>query len=170
MQKVYEIAGQKYIQRAIVLGQFRALMDVLSDLHIDGTMDPIKIAFDLGRRLPNALAVVMIEDGASIRDAMQPDKLAHRSESLSWAIEPELAVEVITDFFAVNPVSSLGEKIGGHFRTVRESLNVAEADLSPPSINFPEATSPGETASSGESRRELHSSGSDSGPSKSVMS
>lgn len=142
-EKRYDIGGVLYVQRRLVLGQVRQLLDILRDLTIPGNIDAAGLMMALGSRLPKALAVVLTPEGVQPRDK-NLDLLA---EEIEFLIETEQALEVIEDFFHLNPLPSIFERIAGMEKALgsamRETLSRNSAS------SFPGETSPGATESSG---------------------
>jgi hypothetical protein len=146
-QKTYELNGVKYIQRPIVLAQFRALLPILEGIEIREESGAGEIANTLGEKLPKALAIVLIEEGLDVRDAL--GKLDDRAKQLECRIGLEETLGAIEDFFAFNRVSSVLEKLTGIMRSVTSGIPASLAskvDLS--------SRSRGSSKSSGDSAAE----------------
>lgn len=162
VKKSYEIRGKKYVQDRIVLGQLDLLVPILTGIEINPGFDSEAISMiikALGGKLPAALAVVLVEEGADLSEAMSAEALAARTKGLAWAVDLELAVEVITDFFDVNPISSIGEKIKGSLGGVLEKFGRTNSKTS--STSLAAETSQAGSASFGESPPERPSGGSE---------
>lgn len=161
MEKQYQIGGKTFVQKPVVLGQFRLLTPIVSGIAIGADATAAGLVAVLGERLPEALAIVLVEDGANVREAMKDASRAERSAEIEWTIDPETAVEVISDFFECNPISSLSEKITGMAGKLTDQLKPKKTvmELNPSSSLSPEATSPEETGSSGEQKSESQSGG-----------
>jgi hypothetical protein len=159
--KTYTIGGTRYVQRSIVLGQLRLLMPVLAGIEIQ-TGSSAELISVIGGRLPEALAVVLAEEGEALREAMHPERLEERAGALAWSMTPDAALEVAEDFFVFNRVSSVGERIAAAVEALRRNMR-EETGSSTRSSSFPEATSPEETGSCGPRPPEPPSSGSESG-------
>ena len=143
--KIYEIGGRRYVQRPIVLGQLNILLPEISGIAIDAEMDVVVLIRELGERLPAVLAAVLVEESEKdVRVAMQPGVREARAEDLAWSVDAQAALEVVTDFFDVNPISSIGAKIRGAIANV-------SANLPKTASNRSCSTSPGETSQSGSS-------------------
>ncbi|MEM5790329.1 MAG: hypothetical protein AAGU11_23660 [Syntrophobacteraceae bacterium] len=163
--KTYEIAGKNYVQKKIVLGQLELLVPILSGLEINAATPVAELVRSLGSALPEAIAVVVVEEGSDTRSAMQSDALRQRAQDLSWGMDLELAVEVVTDFFALNPISSIGAKVGEKLQSLRQAkAKLQEANSNQQSMNSAPETSPGETLSCGVLTPIEPSSGSESEP------
>ncbi|MEK6531258.1 MAG: hypothetical protein AABZ23_02050 [Deltaproteobacteria bacterium] len=102
----YEIAGKVYVQKPLVLGQIKQMLNLLKGVALPADPDALNIAAALGDRLSNALAVILVEEGTRLRDKNM-DKV---SEELDESMSLELAAKVIEDFFLINPILSLLKK------------------------------------------------------------
>lgn len=115
----YLIGNKPYLQRPLVMGQLGLLLPLLESVRItESGLQPGNILAALGRNLPRALAVVLIEEGRDVREAMH--ELDARTEDLQWAMPPETALEVIEDFFDCNPISSIAQRIRGAAERIQE--------------------------------------------------
>lgn len=158
--KTYEIGGQKYIQGPVALGQINLLLPLLAGIEIGPDTDAVQLVVSLGGKLPLGLAVVLVEEGANLREAMQPEALRKRAEHLEWALTVDAALEAATDFFEVNRVSSIGVRIGETVSGIQAKLAGTSSTMSS-STHAPE-TSPSGNTSSGQSPREPSSPGCES--------
>lgn len=118
--KEYDLEGVKYVQRRIVLAQFRALLPILEGIEIKEESGAGEIARALGERLPKALAIVLIEEGLDVRAALE--ELEDRAKQLECRIGLEETLEAIEDFFDFNRVSSVLEKLTGIMRSVTSGI------------------------------------------------
>ncbi len=143
MEFTYEIDGRKFIQRPLVLGQLRQLLSVLKTVEIPGDANAVGLIDACGDRLPEALAIVLTEEGSSLKDK----NIAALADMLSFSVTPELALQVIEDFFSCNPVSSLLERLTGTI--ARATANLTPIGSMASSLSSAAATSPDETRSSG---------------------
>ena len=144
--KEYDINGRAFVQRPLVLGQIQQLLRVLDGIALPDPLTLASLLDALGGRLYSAIAVVITEKGCSPRDK----DLEALAAELEWSAPLETALEIVDDFFVLNPASSLlgkaGSMIGGLNRTL-----AALAGGSTRSSSFsPGATSPGATPSSGD--------------------
>lgn len=143
--KTYEIDGTTYEQRPMVLGQIRQLMSVLQGLKIPADGGSLQVIAALGGRLGEALAVVLTEQGKSLRGK----DLAALATELEFTISPDQTIDVVEDFFTCNPIASLLQRLttamggitGGMMGMVTGSKTPASSSL--------EETSPAEETSSG---------------------
>jgi len=101
--KTYKIGNITYQQRPLVIGQVKQLLTVLEGLTIPSDINIMGLMAVLGDRLPDALAVILTPVGMSPKDK----DLNELSEELAFSLEIEQAMEVVEDFFVLNPISSL---------------------------------------------------------------
>lgn len=112
--KKYEIAGKTYVHPAQVLGQLKQLEQLLEGVRFSGNLDIITVIKILGDKLPQALAIVLVEEGKLPKDK-DLDALAVDVEQY---LTLEQIMEIVDGFFSLNPLSSVIEKIVammGHF-------------------------------------------------------
>lgn len=157
MEKRYEIGGATYVQRPVVLGQLRELAPLVSGMAAEMEPSATGILAAIGGKVPEALAVVLVEDGANLREAMEEERRKERAATLEWVVDPETAFEVIADFFECNPTSSLSEKLGN----LTKRLTSLTETSKPPSSPLPEETFPAGMKSCGESLSPSPTDGSD---------
>jgi hypothetical protein len=103
-EKRYEIDGQTFVQRPLVLGQWRQLSAALSGVAVSPDMTPAELILALGPRLFEALAVILTPISCS---SPRDKDLTSLADTIEWGIAPETAVEAITHFFELNPISSV---------------------------------------------------------------
>lgn len=100
----YEINGKTYFQKPLVLGQLVQLSDFfesLSDVPREATINGL--IKTLGDKLPLAIAIVLCEEGKSLRDKDVKALATEFAEHLSL----EVAGRIVEDFFVFNPPTSL---------------------------------------------------------------
>lgn len=143
MEFTYNIDGKKFIQKPLVLGQLRQLLSILKTVEIPGDANAVGLIDAFGDRLQEVLAVILTEEGTSLKDK----NIAAVSEMLSFCMTPETALQAIEDFFTCNPVSSLLERLTGAMGKVAANLpSIGSAKLS---SSFAEETLLDGTRSSG---------------------
>ena len=145
----YELGEKKFFQKKIVLGQIEQLLDLLQDIAIPATRDPWILKKALGEKIYKALAIVLVEEGKTPRREME--EIDRLSEEIRWNIDPETILQVIEDFFVLNPLSSLLKRLEGLIEKMSKAgieIELGSRTLSPSS---PEETSPREISSSGDS-------------------
>jgi len=143
MEYTYKIGDKTYLQKALVLGQWRQLLDLMQGLSIPQNLDVSGMISVFGTKLSYALAIVLTEEGTSARDK---DMVALASE-LEFAIEPELVLQVIEDFFACNPIPSLLSGLSGVMTKISGKMGATGSKTS--ASPFPVETSPSGTPFSG---------------------
>jgi hypothetical protein len=153
--KSYEIGGKTYEQRELVLGQWRQLSALLSDLKmpaVGSRLQTMIAALENAGRLERAIAVLLNEPGVQPRDK-NLDALA---AELEFSITPQQIAEVIDDFFTCNPVSSILSRLGMSLVKMVGALHAAlqETGLTVPFVSSPAGISPAAITSSGEIPRE----------------
>jgi hypothetical protein len=148
MEFKYEVGGKKYIQKPLVLAQIKQLISRTQDLEIPGEIDVLELIGLLGDRIPGALAIVLTEKGAALRDK-DLDALALE---LEYSITHETILQVIEDFFVCNPIASLLSKLSGMATQIQTGIKPTGLTTSAPSS--PGETLPNETPSSGDSPSE----------------
>jgi len=122
--KTYKIGEDTYYQKPIVIGQVRQLSEALKDFKFNAA-DPFSIVKSLGENLYKCIAIVLIKEGQPLKDK----KIDELAESLEWKIGIEQAVEIVTDFFIINPISSHAQKIGEAFNQIGRTASTGQ--LSP---------------------------------------
>ncbi len=104
---VYEINGKKYVQTPLVWGQVRQLMNLLKGLEIPTGAGAMELIDVIGEKLPQALAIVLTEEGTSVKNK---DLTALASE-FDFDIPLGIMIKVIEDFFECNPTASYLETV-----------------------------------------------------------
>ena len=140
----YEIGGKLYIQKPLVLGQIRQLMNLLQGVVIPSNVDTLGIIAALGDRLPKAIAIAITPAGMVVKDK-DIDTLASEVE---FELSTEAVVQVIEDFFSCNPIASLLERLGGVAEKITSQMD--KTGLKKSASSSPEEISPKETISSGD--------------------
>lgn len=126
MQHKYKIGEKTYIQKPLVLGQWRQLLNLLKGVKIPQNFDVLEIVSVFGDRLPNAIAIVLIEEGKSPRDK----DIATIASQIEFEISPELTFQIIEDFFVSNPIPSLLSRLSGMTQTLaRQQVETGETGL-----------------------------------------
>jgi len=147
LEKKYTIGGKTFIQRKLVLGQWRQLLTVLPLVRIPEELTPRALVEALQNDLFVALAVVLTEEGTSLAGKDLP---ALASE-IEWGIDPLDALEALADFFLLNPIPSLvNEGAAGMSRLIGViKASVKEIGSKSSAISSPGGTSPSGNGSSG---------------------
>lgn len=111
MEKTYEIGGKTYLQRELVLAEWRLLIPLLQELEFPPASSRVRqvlAALEAAGRLEMALAVLLTEQGTLPQDK----DLAALAKVFEYAMTPAQVAEVIDDFFICNPASSIFERLG----------------------------------------------------------
>ncbi len=72
----------------------------------------------LKEKIPQALAIVLCEKGEKLKDK----DIESFAEELKFAIDLDLTMEVITDFFGCNPIVSLLKKLRGQAEKIKATI------------------------------------------------
>lgn len=152
-EKKYEIGGKTYIQRKLVLGQWKELWAILENCAIPNDINPISLVTSLGNNLFPILAVILTEEGLPL----QGKDIQTLAGEIEYGITPETAIEVIADFFELNPIPSLLNNLWALAEQFREKMT--EIGLTSSVSLSAVRTSPDETGSSGMSPSETPSNG-----------
>jgi len=140
----YEIDGEIYEQKPLVLGQMGQLTELLKGVVIPPDINRLGVISLLGNKLPAALAVVLTPKGCKVRDK----DIEAVEKELEFSMSPEIAIQVIEDFFTCNPIQSLLEQIGGMVEKITEQIEIPGSTNS--SASSQAETSPKEKKSSGD--------------------
>lgn len=143
-QKKYEIGGTVYVQRPLVLGQIKQILEATDGMTFHAGLTPLAIIDALADRLPLALAVVLTPEGQPVKGKNLPSL----ADELENTIELATAIQVVEDFFTCNPTAAVFEKLAGMVKRIRASMATGSGNSSVPS---PTETSPSGTQSSGDS-------------------
>ena len=103
----YEIDGRTFVQKQLVWGQVRQLLEVIKGIEFPENVSARDIIRILDDKILLALAVVLTEKGQSMKDK----DLAALASEFEFLIPLETIVKVVEDFFVCNPMVSLLEKI-----------------------------------------------------------
>lgn len=144
--KEYDINGRAFVQRPLVLGQIQQLLRVLDGIALPDPLTLASLLDALGGRLYSAIAVTITEKGCSPGDK----DLEALAREMEWALPLETALEIVDDFFVLNPASSLLGRAGGLIGRLNGMLATLAAGSTRRSSSSPGATSPAATASSGD--------------------
>ena len=134
----YEINGKTYIQRALVLGQIPQMQDVLRGISFPDSIDPAGMLGLLDTKLPEALAVVLTEEGTSPKDK----DVAAQAEEFRNTVDLSTAMDAIDHFFGLNPVASISQRLVQMIAGLRAEMT-RESGSKTSSSSSPEGTSPG---------------------------
>lgn len=146
MQKEYDIDGRAFVQRPLVLGQLQQLLRVLNGIAVPEQLTLATLLDALGGRLYTAIAVAITEKDCSPRDK----NIEELAAELEWKLDADTLLEIVDDFFALNPISSLLEKIGKLIGGLNRNLAALGIGSTKRSSSSPAGSSPAGTASSGD--------------------
>lgn len=138
----YEINGNTYILKPLVLGQIEQVSQLLQGVEIAsdmGTMDIVKLLDD---RLPEAIAIVLTEEGKKLKEKDIPAL----TEEIREFLDIDTAMEIVNHFFSLNPIASVLEKLTGTMIGIRTMIT----GLKRRSSSSPEEISSNGTESSGD--------------------
>jgi len=144
-ERKYEIGEKTYVQRPLVLGQMRQLIDLLKGITIPAGADAYGLINALGDSLPQVLAIVLTEEGKSPRDK----NMKEAAVEIEFAITPEQTLEVVDHFFELNAIPSLLSRIAGMAEKIGERMTETGSRKS--AFSSQEETSPSGTGSPGTS-------------------
>jgi hypothetical protein len=148
MEFKYLIGEKVYIQRPLVLGQIRQLLDVLKGLMIPKDINAFNMIDVFGDKLSGIFAIVLTPEGMQLKDK----PLDELSREIEFSIEPEMSIEVVGNFFELNPIAYLLERLSGVMLTITGKMTKTGSKNS--SASSPEAISPNVIQSSGDSPSE----------------
>jgi len=148
-ERKYEIGGKTFIQRPLVLGQWRQLKELMRSVVLPVNLDPGALITAFGSHFFTALAIVLIEEGKTAKDK----DLNALAAEIEFGILPETALQVMSDFFDLNPIPSilrnLTEMTDQLTRKILEKMK--EIGSMSSASSSPEGTSPEKTGYSGTS-------------------
>jgi len=116
----YEIGGVVYEQKKLVLGQINQLIGLLKEVNIPAEATAMNLITALGDKLPLAIAIVLHKPEVKLKDK----DIKEVADEIEFEMSPELALEVIEDFFDLTPISSLLEKVGKTVEKVAEKMKM----------------------------------------------
>jgi len=114
----YEFGGKVYVQNKLVWAQVKQLSTVVKDISFEGELTVQYLIDLLGDKLSSALAIVLVEEGKSLKDK----DIAVLSEEIENTIPVDVMFQVIEDFFICNPIAFLLEKLSGMMEKVNTNL------------------------------------------------
>lgn len=116
----YEIGGVVFWQEKLRLGQINQLISLLKEVNIPTEATAIKLITALGDKLPLAIAIVLHKPEVKLKDK----DIKEVADEIEFEMSPELALEVIEDFFDLTPISSLLEKVGKTVEKIAEKMKM----------------------------------------------
>lgn len=116
--KKYKIGDKIFVQKKLVLGQWKELKQVLTNLVIPGELSIKTLIKALGDDLFIVLAIILTEEGKPL----QGKDISFLAKEIEYGITVEDAIEVITDFFTFNPIALLLENLKNMGATITENI------------------------------------------------
>lgn len=141
--KKYTIGDKIFIQKKLVLGQWKELRTILDEIIIPGELTPISLVQALGSNLFIVLAIVLTEEGKSPRGK----DLAALADEIEYGITPDTAIEVLADFFDLNPIPLILKSLTDLSGIIK--TKITEIGLTNSASSSAAETLPGESGSSG---------------------
>lgn len=141
--KKYQIGDKAFVQKKLVMGQVEELVGLIGNVSFsEADLNPVGIVAAIGPKIYGCLAIVLREEG---KEKWWERDLGDLAEWIKWEADPEVIVEIVQDFFGLNPLSSLFEKMGGAMETLRQKFREARGSLTGSASGSPEGTSPSGT-------------------------
>ena len=106
-KKTYTIGGKKYTQKPLVWGQIKQLKDLMKGVEFPADVNVMSTIDALEDTLPKVVAIVLREDGKTLKQK-DVDALA---ASCDEHLELETIVDIVEDFFLCNRTTLLFEKL-----------------------------------------------------------
>jgi len=104
----YSFGGKTYIQTKLVWGQIKQLNALIKGIQINTAgLTPAGLIDLLGDKVPQVVAILIYEQGTVLKDK-DLDALVAQFE---FEMPFDIAVKVIEDFFVLNPIISVIEKL-----------------------------------------------------------
>lgn len=121
--KTYLIGEKTYAQDEIVLGQYQAINEIIKDVEFPAEAGATDVIAAFGSNIHSALAVVLIEQGCGIEESIEDrENFQARAKYLQYHIKAAQVLEVVGDFFEVNPVSTVRAELIGMAGRVRGAI------------------------------------------------
>lgn len=152
-EKRYSIGDKIFVQRTLVMGQWKQLGAILHGIAIPSDLNPVSLVTALGNNLFSVMAVILTEEGRT----PQGKDIPRLSGEIEYGITPETAIEVIAHFFELNPIPSLLNNLWTLTAQIREKLT--EIGLTNSASLSAAGISPVETGSFGMSPSERQDDG-----------
>ena len=108
-KKTYTIGGRRYLQKPLVLGQWEQILAIIKIP--DGTDDlsVASIVEMIGSKMATAIAIMICEDGKELRDK----DVNSLRDDIRFELDTDTSFRVVEDFFLMNSIISLFERVGG---------------------------------------------------------
>ena len=144
----YEIGGRKFVQKALVLGQVKLLINTIKGVTLPRDATPASLVIALGDKVSDVLAIVLSEEGIPLKNK----KLRDVQDLIEEHLSIEQSIGMVEDFFDCNPIASISEAMIGLAKKV-EQVMTAKVSKEPSTVSvspLAEETLPSETISSGD--------------------
>jgi hypothetical protein len=143
MKYVYEINGKRLILKPLVIGQVKQLTHAIGHLKIPGNIDIPGLVSLLAEELPGVFAIILTPEGMRLKDK----DINALAEEFEETINIETAIQIVEDFFDLNPIASVLERLTGAIVKIQ---NQAIQSSTSSSVSSQEETSQKETKSNGD--------------------
>lgn len=114
----YTIGTKKYSQKPIVIGQVNQLIDLIKTAEFPTDPTPTSILITLGDKVPLAIAIVLHDPEKPLREKDYKEM----AKDIEFDLTPEMALEVVSDFFDCNQISSLFDKIQETIKSIGSKI------------------------------------------------
>jgi len=115
----YEINGKKFTQEKLRLGQLRQLLDILKDIVLPSDFDTISLVSVLGDKISEAIAIILIEEGKTLKDK----NVIELANEIEFELDLDKTLEIVNDFFDCNDLTSLFNKFTETINKVTEKMS-----------------------------------------------
>ena len=119
-KKIYEIGGRKYVQKPLVLGQWKQLLTTIK-FPEGGAMTVQTITGMIGESMDTAIAIMICEEGKSLKEK-NIDELA---EAIRYELDMDTSMQIVEDFFLLNDLTSLVTRVAGIMVSMSNRMDAA---------------------------------------------
>lgn len=109
----YKIGEKTYIQKSLVLGQMKLLTNLLKTIDLPKTVEVIDIVNAIQAVIGESLSIVLIEESMlkaspeELSEYFSDSKRSERSKFFEWHVGADVLMNVVNDFLACTPVTSM---------------------------------------------------------------
>lgn len=146
-KKKYIIGGKTFVQRPLVLGQWKELGEIIKQVAIPAELSPSALVAAVGDNVFIALAIILTEEGKPLKGKDLP----LIADEIEYGITPETAIEAISDFFTCNPIASSWQNLQRLIFQLNEKIQTAAIGLASSVSSSAAVISQSATGSSGTS-------------------
>jgi hypothetical protein len=118
IKKEYKIGEKVYFQLPLKMGQVSQIIGLLKDVNLPNEITALSIISVLGDKLSQAIAIVLHDPEVSLKDK----NIKQFASDLEFEISPEVALEVVEDFFDITPISLLLGRVGKTVEKITEKM------------------------------------------------